>query len=414
MKPADKKTKNKLKIPDKIYNPDLGKYVNKFADFQFAGERCGFFLSHALFSSFDIDDGTVLLLKTIAQQIEFTNIKYVRDIGSGTGAIGICLKKKYPGIDMSFSDRDALALDFTEENCRQNGINDFHLLKELGIESTEKKYDLVVSNIPAKIGDKAFEDFVIRSLRSLKDCGLCAFVIITSFADSLKKSILSNGGTIVFEECNTRHSVYHFKPESYIAPACSFSLDAYRRGTTKFVYQGYSYEMNSVYNLPDFDVMGYQTRLALDMSSGLDVQGPVLIWNPVHGHLPVNIAKLFSGITEIHIGSRDLLQLRITSENLLKNGFDGNRLVIHHTSFISQIAVKAGLIFVLPDITPFTTWEEDLVSEILEIMDDNAKLIISSEAADIKKIVAAADDFNVIKKGKMKSYSCIIMERKKE
>ena len=85
--------------------------VNKQVPFKFHGEKLKFDLSMGLFSSFDIDAGSRLLLKTLAKHADLDNFENsnassnVIDTGCGTGVLGICLKKKYPGLNIRFQDR---------------------------------------------------------------------------------------------------------------------------------------------------------------------------------------------------------------------------------------------------------------------------------------------------------------------
>jgi hypothetical protein len=405
--------KKKIPVPEKLKNQKLRKYVNKCVEFKFAGVDMRLLLSHALFSSFEVDDGTVLLLKTIAQRIEFDGISNVKDIGSGVGVIGIALKKKYPNLDLTFTDRDALALDFTAENCNMNGIKDFSLRNELGIENAGEKFDFIVSNIPAKIGDNAFKDLVQRSVVSLTERGICSVVIIKPFAETIKNAILDNDGSIVYEESTSRHAVFHFKA---LKPGLNCDSDffaAFRRGAHSFKYGDHSYTLNTVYNLPDFDVMGYTSQIVLNMSNDLDIAGTCLFWNPVHGHIPVNIAKRFGGkIDKIILGSRDLLQLMITKENLLKQNYDMNKVVCEHVPFVSDTKTKADNIFILPDVTPFSPWETDLREDLNDLISDNGNIVIAEENSNINRILDGNKLLKFVRKEKIRGFSCLLMQKR--
>ena len=89
-----------------------------------------------------------------------------------------------------------------------------------------------------------------------------------------------------------------------------------------------SYQLKAVYNLPDFNTLGYQSLLALEILKNEKINGSCLFWNPLQGHIPVIISKFFPSITEIFLGSRDLLQLKITKENLILNKIDPEKIKI--------------------------------------------------------------------------------------
>ncbi|PKL07993.1 MAG: methyltransferase, partial [Spirochaetae bacterium HGW-Spirochaetae-7] len=61
----------------------LETYVNKTVPFKFMGAEMSFELSHGLFSSFDIDSGSRLLLKLVAKNVETADVGSILDIGSG-------------------------------------------------------------------------------------------------------------------------------------------------------------------------------------------------------------------------------------------------------------------------------------------------------------------------------------------
>ncbi|HAK45883.1 MAG TPA: methyltransferase, partial [Spirochaeta sp.] len=125
------------------------------------GERLSFYLSLGLFSSFGVDSGTRLLLKTLAQQKSVPEKGSILDSGCGTGVIAVSLKKKFPELDITASDRDALALRFTEMNIKLNKLGKDGIRTAAGllpgslkspVEGESKLYDLIISNIPAKAG----------------------------------------------------------------------------------------------------------------------------------------------------------------------------------------------------------------------------------------------------------------------
>jgi ornithine cyclodeaminase/alanine dehydrogenase-like protein (mu-crystallin family) len=68
---------------------DTAPYVNKSVPFKFNGAELKLDLSHALFSSFDVDRGTKLLLKAAARDPVLARARRVLDEGCGVGVIGL-------------------------------------------------------------------------------------------------------------------------------------------------------------------------------------------------------------------------------------------------------------------------------------------------------------------------------------
>ncbi|MCX8014220.1 MAG: class I SAM-dependent methyltransferase, partial [Rectinema sp.] len=99
----------------------LDPLVNKTVEFAYRGARLKFDLSHALFSSYDIDAGTRLLLKEIASEPAIVEAGRVLDAGCGTGVIGISLAASCPAMDIVMRDRDLRAVAFAARNARRNG-----------------------------------------------------------------------------------------------------------------------------------------------------------------------------------------------------------------------------------------------------------------------------------------------------
>jgi hypothetical protein len=108
-------------------NPDesgcpLDPLVNKTIDVAYRGVRLKFDLSHALFSSFDVDAGTRLLMKEIAHEPGIVGARRLLDAGCGTGIIGISLAASCPAMDVVMRDRDFRAVAFAARNAARNGL----------------------------------------------------------------------------------------------------------------------------------------------------------------------------------------------------------------------------------------------------------------------------------------------------
>jgi len=301
----------------------IEQYSNKEVPFRYNGVNLSFFLSQRLFSSFTIDAGTKLLLKTIAKKIDFTEINYVSDIGCGIGVIGLSLKKKHPKLTVTLQDRDALALSFSKENARRNKIKNICYSGELALEGMEKNsQDLIISNLPAKAGESVLQDFVNRSLTYLSAEGLCLVVVVATLKDTILNAIRKTDAEISYKEDTKEYSVFHFKKinNTNFQTKDNDKTDlkeCYLRGTNDFQLKKLHYSLKVVYNLPGFDTIPYHIDLTAHLLEKQAVSDRTLFWNPGQGHLPV-IAHLVNRkkITETTLASRDILQLKISKKNL--------------------------------------------------------------------------------------------------
>lgn len=187
-------------------------YYKKRLGYTCKGHAFVFDVAHTLFSSFEVDDGTDLLLRTIAVESPQT----ILDLGCGCGVIGIVLGRLFPEAQVVLADKDLLAVRYTQHNVALNDIERATVLGSVALESVPPgPYDLIVSNIPAKIGDDAIEhEFILGPLERLRPGGDYWFVVVSG----LNRLIPSIGtrNQLKLKEIKKRsgYSVYHLrKPE---------------------------------------------------------------------------------------------------------------------------------------------------------------------------------------------------------
>lgn len=93
---------------------------------------------------------TEILLDRICKDIERKELspKNAWDICTGSGCLGIALKKKFPHIDVTLSDAYSAALDVALLNAKQNQVKVEVLLGDLLEPFQGKKADLIMCNPP--------------------------------------------------------------------------------------------------------------------------------------------------------------------------------------------------------------------------------------------------------------------------
>src|SRR6056297_1717368 len=188
----------------------ISHYSNKEVSLRCAEENLSFLLSQALFSSYDIDKGSRFLLKTAHRNIDFSSIQQVLDIGCGIGTIGVCLQKAYPHLRVTMQDRDALALTFSQYNAQKNSAEGVHVVGGLAFQGLRgQHFDLVISNIPAKVGEPVLRQ-LYRSM--LLHATLSAIVVVNPLADYTQQTLAELGAQILYQEQGSGHSVFYFTP----------------------------------------------------------------------------------------------------------------------------------------------------------------------------------------------------------
>lgn len=182
-------------------------YFKKEITYPFAGKKYIFDLGETLFSTFGIDHGTDVLIRAINP---LENPQKILDIGCGYGPIGICMAGKFPEASVTLVDRDLLAVRYARENARKNDLSNVRVLGSVGIEEVSlEKFDLIVSNIPAKIGDEAItKEFILDPVRHLSPGGEYWFVVVNALNRLIPKVCRQH--ELRFSEVRNRsgHTVY--------------------------------------------------------------------------------------------------------------------------------------------------------------------------------------------------------------
>ncbi|WP_240695586.1 class I SAM-dependent methyltransferase [Candidatus Chloroploca sp. Khr17] len=153
-------------------------YYKKRITYTLHNQPFAFDVGHTLFSSFQVDDGTDLLLRTIDLPNSPTRML---DLGCGCGVIGIALARRFPDAEVVMADKDLLAVRYARHNLTLNAVTNATAIGSVGLEQVPPgPYDLIVSNIPAKIGDAAIEEeFVLKPLTLLAPTGVYWFVVVS-------------------------------------------------------------------------------------------------------------------------------------------------------------------------------------------------------------------------------------------
>lgn len=367
----------------------MERFINKQVDFRFHGRSLKFDLSQSLFSSHDIDDGSRILLKSIARHAAVDQLGSVLDVGCGVGVLGICLKKRNPALDASFQDRDSLALAFTARNAALNQVGRVDIHGSLALQGiTGKRFDLIVSNLPGKAGQPVLTNIVRRMPRFLSDTGRAAVVIVRPLADLIERALLENGSEITLKENGKGYSVFHFhggrpdeEPEDPLRP--------YARGTFIFKAAQSQLELQTVYNVAEFDTPGYHTLLAINTLKGREVKGRILLWKPGQGLLATMLAQSSrEQITELVIAGRDLLSLSISQRNLIEHGIVPEIITTAHLPHFLSVEGQYDFLILFPDMDPGVPWHQVLLPKCDELLADGGQVLLTARSTYMHRIMS--------------------------
>lgn len=153
-------------------------YFKKEITYPFKGIKFIFDVGITLFSTFAIDHGTDMLIR----HVTLNNPKTILDIGCGYGPIGIILAKTNPNAQITMIDTDLLAVRYTNINIQKNKVTNAVAIGSVGMEQViDRNFDLIVSNVPAKIGDEAItQDFILTPLSHLNPGGELWIVVVNA------------------------------------------------------------------------------------------------------------------------------------------------------------------------------------------------------------------------------------------
>lgn len=390
--------------------------MHKTVSFKFNGAELRFDLSHALFSSFDIDQGTKLLLKAVARDPVLASARRILDEGCGVGVIGLCVAKAFPDAEVILRDRDSLAVAFSERNRLANKLRGTTAWTDpetgaarlarpaprvewglLGDGKEGGSYDFVLSNLPAKAGAPVLASFFARLAGRLSGSrasacaegsatprasallvpgGRAGVVIVKPLADAALAWIADAGLNVVGEARGSGHNVYVVErgrgdadaepanPAEPLALAAP-NLDAYIRGESRFKLADLAYRASGFWGLPEFDTPGFGSEVAAEVASrafagGTSTSGPcddALLIEAGVGHLATWIAKEL-GPKRLTAASRDALALEATRRNLasLSERFRPAYVSVDALSATALASSSFDLVAESLDIVPERDW----------------------------------------------------------
>ena len=398
-------------------DPRLTGLVNKQVPFKYHGEKLKFDLSMGLFSSFDIDAGSRLLLKTLAKHADMENYKDAIDTGCGTGVLGVCLKKKYPGLTIRFQDRDELAVAFTRHNAALNGIRSSEYEASVGLlldDVEPGSQDLVICNIPAKAGDHVIKDFIRKASSSIRDGGLVAVVIVDSLKELVQKVIKDNDIPLLYSESTKMHSVFHLAKG---AEAYDIPFDRYIRYKGPFrMADDAAYDLSTVYNLPDFDQLSFWLHVTGELLRHNAFSGDALYWNPGQGHVPVWLnSRKSNRIKNITLASRDVLQNRISRYNLEQSGFKGgiSTDTLPDESFLLEKygEMSFDCVFINLNPIPRVKWHKGFAETVLSLVKPGRTCFIMARSSDMSQLEKHLNGFQVLQDDRFKGNRGLLLRK---
>ncbi|AEJ19115.1 methyltransferase [Gracilinema caldarium] len=404
-------------------------YGSKTVPLRFKGVDISLHLSHGLFSSYDVDTGTRLLLRVLSHYIDEitsqsrTLPRRFLDAGSGTGVIGIALgtyflKQGWRDFVIRAQDRDELAHQFTACNGMENSLGSPHLSAHTeALLYDEGPYDWIISNIPAKAGLPVLEYFVRRSLAILDTEGTVFMVIVEKLAETFKSWIIQAGAELIEETQGPEHRVFVYRRSAqglhgapYTQGERSFSWTPYIRHRDTYKLLDISYPLQSLHGVADFDTPHFLNQLMATLSAKMknrlfdvlqqNTHSPVLFFEPDQGHFPLWFRNFFyqnyPGRTiQPVLAGRNILALEAAKQNLLPETKAMLVPAIDPDLSMEDLRIAVNgtfpLIFLFPEIVPQTDRWQAYWTGLEGLMETGSIFCIGTTATE-------ADRFDRIKR----------------
>lgn len=156
------------------------------------GHSLRFSTTWGLFHPKGIDAGTALLL----ERLELTAAADCLDLGCGWGPIGVTLAKLAPEGQIHMVDKDFVAVEFAQRNAVANDCGNARAYLSNGFShiAADQMFDLVVSNIPAKVGGELLQHWIDESHRRLRPGGALWVVTVAGLKDYMKRVLRESFG----------------------------------------------------------------------------------------------------------------------------------------------------------------------------------------------------------------------------
>ena len=396
----------------------ISRFVNKTVALRFKGQDLSFHLSHALFSSFDIDDGSRLLLKTLAQNVDLGALRSVLDIGCGVGVIGAAVAAQASSAAVVMQDRDALAAAFARENCRLNRLEDVDVRCALAFHGLGgRTFDLVTSNIPAKAGKPVLQSFLRHAAGCLSPGGIAAVVIVAPLASFVRETLDALRCKVAHMEATRAHTVLHFSagqagPET---DAEREDLSPYIRTSATFAAKSCRYSLRTAYSLQDFDTLGYAVELSLDVLGRAASAGTVLVCNPGQGHLPVGLlSQRGRTISSLSLAGRDRLECAISGMNLSALGRPPAGVTAIASEAELADACPEGFLDLLiasPRPIPGVPWQRELAAAASRLLRKGGELFVIGSSTDLHRFLEELTSFRAIQSRKQYGFRAVIQRK---
>ena len=160
------------------------------------GYSLTFHATWGLFSPRAVDEGTRLLLR----HMTIREADDCLDLGCGYGPIGIAMAKAAPQGRTLLVDKDFVAIEYARKNIAVNGLSNCEAMLSNGFRDLgDRTFDVMASNVPAKVGKELLQLLLHDARAHLKSGGRLYLVTINGLRRFMEKHLREVFGN--YEKC---------------------------------------------------------------------------------------------------------------------------------------------------------------------------------------------------------------------
>ena len=333
---------------------------------------------HGVFSAAAVDPGTAYLLRWLAD----TPGRRVLDVGCGYGPLALWLLAADRQRTAVAVDRDAVALECTAAGADLNGVGErIEVRASLGYDDLGpgERFDLVVSNVPAKVGAAALRHLLLDVWFRLEPGGLVAVVVVDRLAADVAALLDDPAVVVESQRSNRGYATWSYRFRDRPAGATSgsgFGRGVYRRGERRFAVGLTAWEATTSYTIAEFDTLAHSTEAAVELLAVHRLDGPVALVGVGQGHLGAALAP-----SAVRLVDRDLLALRTAAANAAR------AVECHHVARPAGAMAGCGAVVVsLPEKEPVTV-TAGLLEPALAELGAGVPVVVHGRAVDVGRVL---------------------------
>ncbi|MES9815307.1 MAG: methyltransferase [Candidatus Thiodiazotropha sp.] len=154
---------------------------------ELSGERLQFHSTWGIFSPREIDEGTRLLV----DRLRIAPTDDCLDLGCGYGPIGLYMARRAPQGQTLMVDKDFMAVNYSNDNAERNRLTNAKAILSNAFDhiDTSLRFNVIASNIPAKVGKEMLSLILHDARQRLKPGGKLYVVTINGLRQYMKRNL---------------------------------------------------------------------------------------------------------------------------------------------------------------------------------------------------------------------------------